>query len=152
MSDQGQDQYKETARLTYESLLEMRRLSFAAQADYGKWLISSIFLMHGSAIGGLAFKTATTGAPSYLAAILWFVIGMILALGAGFSAWWNFSLAAQQYDGWAKPAMLFNRERWPSEATKIGGIRETRWISIGCGVLSVLALLGGALHVFCAWK
>jgi hypothetical protein len=65
----AENSYKETAKLTYESLLEMRRLSYAAQADYGKWLISSIFLMHGAGIGGLAFKAGATGAPTYLAAI-----------------------------------------------------------------------------------
>jgi hypothetical protein len=60
----AENSYKETAKLTYESLLEMRRLSYAAQADYGKWLISSIFLMHGAGIGGLAFKAGATGAPT----------------------------------------------------------------------------------------
>lgn len=151
MSDQSQDQYKEVAKLTYDSLLEMRRLSFAAQAEYGKWLISSIFLMHGSAIGGLAFKAAT-GAPPYLAAMLWFVVGMIFALGSGFAAWWNFSFASAQYESWAQPGMLFDRSKWPSDVTKAGGMKMTRRLSIACGVLSVVMLFGGALHVLCAWK
>jgi hypothetical protein len=89
--------YKETAKLAYESLLEMRRLSYAAQADYGKWLISSIFLMHGAAIGGLAFKAGATGAPTYLSAVMWFVAGLVLALASGFATWCNFTLAAKEY-------------------------------------------------------
>lgn len=152
MSDRGQDQYKETAKLTYDSILEMRRLSYAAQADYGKWLISSIFLMHGSAIAGLAFRASAIGVPPYLSAILWFVLGMILALGAGFCAWLNFSAAASQYSLWAKPAMLFDQSSWPMETTKAREIEATKWLSMSCGILSVLALLGGALHVLWAWK
>lgn len=152
MSDQHQDQYKETAKLTYDSLLEMRRLSYAAQADYGKWLISSIFLMHGSAIAGLAFRASATGVPPYLSAILWFVAGMIAALGSGFCAWLNFTAAAGQYNEWAKPAMLFDQSSWPAEAAKAREIERTKRLSIACGFLSVLTLLGGAVHVLWTWK
>jgi hypothetical protein len=146
------DNYKELAKLTYDSLLEMRRLSFGAQADYGKWLISSIFLMHGSAIGGLAFKAAAIGAPPYLAAILWFVFGLVLALAAGFLAWLNFSLGADQYDSWAKPAMLFDRTQWPTSTQHSFGITLTMRLAIIAGVSSVLLLLIGAVHVLWVWK
>ncbi|MEH2517659.1 hypothetical protein V1279_003232 [Bradyrhizobium sp. AZCC 1610] len=146
------DNYKEVAKLTYDALLEMRRLSFGAQADYGKWLISSIFLMHGSAIGGLAFKAAATGAPPYLAAMLWFVVGLVLALASGFSAWWNFSLGAAQYDMWARPLMLFDRAAWPSTARHAGAITFTKRLAITFGVGSVLVLVIGSIHVLLAWK
>lgn len=152
MGGLSEDSYKEVAKLTYDGMLEMRRLSYSTQADYGKWLISSIFLMHGSAIAGLAFRASATGMPPYLSAVLWFVFGMILALGAGFSAWWNFSAAADQYNTWAKPAMLFDQSSWPTEAAKAREIEATKWLSIGCGVLSVVALLGGAVHVLWTWK
>jgi hypothetical protein len=141
------DNYKETAKFTYEAILEMRRLAFAAQADYGKWLISSIFLMHGSAIGGLAFKAAATGAPPYLAAILWSVAGLVLALASGFCAWWNFSLGAAQYNLWARPSMLFDRASWPSTAKHARSIELTKWLSIICGVGSVMVLVVGSIHV-----
>jgi hypothetical protein len=147
----GTDNYKEVAKLTYESFLEMRRLSFAAQADYGKWLISSIFLIHGSAIGGLAFKAAATGAPPYLAAILWFVAGLVLALASGFSAWWNFSLGADQYHIWAKPTMLIDRTQWPTTAQHARGITLTKWLAIIFGVSSVLVLVIGSVHVLRVW-
>jgi hypothetical protein len=124
----------------------MRRLSYAAQADYGKWLISSIFLMHGAAIGGLAFKAGATGAPTYLAAILWFVGGLVLALASGFSAWRNFSLAAQQYDGWAKRAMLFDA-KWPTEATHSRAIKVTMGLGISSDFVRYW-LLSPALSIF----
>jgi len=152
MSGSGEDRYKEIAKITYDGLMEMRRLSYTAQADYGKWLISSIFLMHGSAIAGLAFRASATGVPPYLSAILWFVVGMISALGAGFCAWLNFSAAASQYSNWAKPAMLFDQSSWPTETAKAREIETTKRLSILCGLLSVLTLLGGALHVLWTWK
>jgi hypothetical protein len=153
MSEQPADSsYKETAKLTYESLLEMRRLSFAAQADYGKWLISSIFLMHGAAIGGLAFKAGATGAPTYLAAVMWFVGGLVLALASGFSTWCNFSFAAKQYAVWAKPAMLFDLKQWPTETNHGRGIKWTMGLAIFFGFCSVLALVAGSLHVWLVWK
>ncbi len=31
------ERYKEVARLTYDNFLEMRKLSYTLQADYGKW-------------------------------------------------------------------------------------------------------------------
>jgi hypothetical protein len=148
----AENSYKETAKLTYESLLEMRRLSYAAQADYGKWLISSIFLMHGAGIGGLAFKAGATGAPTYLAAILWFVGGLVLALASGFSAWHNFSFAARQYDDWAKPAMLFDVKKWPTEAPHARGIKLTMRLAICFGFCSVLALAAGSVHIWLVWK
>lgn len=37
-------------------------------------------------------------------AILWFVLGLVLALAAGFCAWCNFSLAAKRCDKWARPS------------------------------------------------
>ena len=154
MSDEPtrDDNYREVAKLTYDALLEMRRLSFGAQADYGKWLISSIFLMHGSAIGGLAFKAAATGAPPYLAAILWFVAGLVLALASGFSAWCNFSSGAAQYYMWARPAMLFDRTAWPSDPRHACAIKITRWLSIIFGFGSVLVLVIGSIHVLLIWK
>jgi len=147
-----QDTYKETAKLAYDGLLEMRRLSFAAQADYGKWLISSIFLMHGSAIAGLAFRATATGAPPYLKAILWFVLGLVLALAAGFCAWCNFSLAAKQYDKWARPSMVVDRTAWPTELAYSSGIKWTMRLAILCGIGSVGTLVWGALRVLSEWK
>jgi hypothetical protein len=151
MSDDRGDVYKETARLTYDSLLEMRRLSFAAQADYGKWLISSIFLMHGAAIGGLAFKGAT-GAPTYLAAVGWFVAGLVLALASGFSTWVNFHFGAKQYDLWAKPSMISDHTQWPTIATHGRAIRVTMWLAIIFGFCSVACLVAGSVHVLRVWK
>lgn len=125
--------YRETARLTYESILEMRRLAFGAQVEYGRWLISSIFLMHGSAIAGLAFKAAATGAPPYLLAISWFVAGLVFALASGFAAWWNFSLAAEQYNNWAQPMMMFDRAHWPMAARHGAWITATKWLAVFFG-------------------
>lgn len=132
-------------------MLEMRSHSFVAQADYGKWLISSLLLVYGSAIAGLAFKASGATAPPYLWAISWFVAGIVLALGAGFSAWWNFSLAARQYDNWANPNMLVNPTNWPTTPT-VRGIEVTKWICIACGAFSVACLIIGSINIAWVWR
>jgi hypothetical protein len=43
--------------------------------------------MHGSAIAGLLFKSGAATAPPYLLEVLWFVGGLVFALGAGAAAW-----------------------------------------------------------------
>lgn len=143
--------YREAAKLAYDNVLEMRKLAFTAQADYGKWLISSIFLMHGAAIGGLAFKGGA-GAPAYLLAVGWFVAGLVLALASGFSTWVNFNLAAKQYHLWAKPAMISDPAQWPTKSSHGTGVRLSMWLAIIFGFLSVATLVAGAVHVLLAWK
>ncbi len=108
--------------------------------------------MHGSAIAGLAFRASSNGvAPPYLAATIWFLSGMVLALGSGFAAWWNFSFAANQYNDWAKPNMVFDRNHWPGPPKHHRKITSSLWAAIICGNLSIICLLAGAIHVFLVW-
>jgi hypothetical protein len=150
MADENED-YRLIAAAAFRQLDDMRSKSFTMQGDYGKWLISSLFLMHGSAIAGLVFKSGGCSAPPFLSAVAWFVAGIVFALGAGFAAWWNFTFAMKQYDEWATPNMLINRDHWPKPATSKFLIDTTLWIAVVCGVLSVVCLIGGAVHVLCVW-
>jgi hypothetical protein len=75
-----------------------------------------------------------------------------LALASGFSAWWNFSLGAEQYNSWAKPAMLFDQTQWPIAAQHALGITLTKWLAVSFGVCSVLVLVVGSIHVLWAWR
>jgi hypothetical protein len=142
--------YNRISEAAFKKMIDMRAQSFSMAADYGKWLISSLFLMHGSAIAGLIFKGGA-GAPPYLTAIVWFIAGIVLALGSGFSAWWNFSLAAHQYDTWANPNMLTDVKHWPGPA-RVRGVQATLYIAVACGVFSVLSLIAGAFHVLSLWR
>jgi hypothetical protein len=151
MTSSNNEAYGQIAEAMLKKMMEARGHSFIAQIDYGKWLISSLFLMHGSAIAGLAFKASGPTAPPYLFAVSWFVAGIVLALGAGFAAWWNFSFATRQYDDWANPNMLINPANWPSTPT-VRGVEATKWISIACGLLSVACLVAGAVHIIRVWQ
>lgn len=147
----GEDEnYRIVAEAAFKQLEDMRSKAFMMQADYGKWLISSLFLMHGSAIAGLMFKSGGATAPPYLFAVAWFVAGLVLALGAGFAAWWNFTFALKHYQIWSKPNMLTNREHWPQKASS-KAVTVTLWVAVACGLLSVVCLVGGAIHVLCVW-
>ena len=145
------DKYKRAAELVYEHNTEMHEFCIERQAEYGKWLTSSLFIMHGAAISGLLFKAPHGAPPVYLFAVWWFVIGLVLALASGFSAWWNFTFLADQYNRWADHRMLTDRARWP-EPVPSRAIDATLWIAVVTGVLSVGCLLGGAASVACSWR
>ncbi len=151
MTTPDDDAYRRIAEAMMKKMMDARAQSFTAQIDYGKWLISSLLLIHGSAIGGLAFKASGPAPPPYLFAMIWFVAGIVLALGAGFAAWWNFSIGMQHYDKWANPNMLVNPTSWPA-APAFGGMEATRWASIACGLLSVACLVAGAVHILRVWQ
>lgn len=144
------DNYRRSAEVVYDHNTKMHEFCIKMQADYGKWLISSLLFLHGAAIGGLLFKAVDKNPPPYLFAVWWFVIGTILALAAGFSAWWNFTFLAERYNKWADYRMLTDRAYWP-ESHSTHGIDATLWIAVVTGVLSVACLLGGALSVACTW-
>jgi hypothetical protein len=134
----GEDEnYRIVAEAAFKQLEDMRSKAFMMQADYGKWLVSSLFLMHGSAIAGLMFKSGGAALPPYLFAVPWFVAGLVFALGAGFAAWWNFTFALEHYQIWSKPNMLIDREHWPQKGvveSSHGNIvdRSGVWAFVSC--------------------
>jgi hypothetical protein len=86
MADED-DHYGHAAEIVYVQNRQMHEYSLKMQADYGKWLVSSLLVLHGAAISGLLFKGSAGNPPPFLHAITWFVIGVVLALATGFSAW-----------------------------------------------------------------
>ena len=145
------DPYRRSAEVVFHDLKEGQRVARTAQAEYGKWLINTLWLMHSGSIVGLLFKAhAGQSPPPYFSALWWFVAGIVLAFGAGFSAWWNFTFAAAQYEKWADHRMLNDQKYWPKET---GSSRSsiTLWIAVAFGVLSVGCLLGGAWAVSSSW-
>ncbi|QUS39543.1 hypothetical protein RPMA_12375 [Tardiphaga alba] len=143
--------YDRISDAVFKKMLDARAAAFNAQVDHGKWLISSLFLIHGSAIAGLVFRSTTAGAPPYLSAVSWFVAGIILALASGFTTWCNFGIAAQQYDEWADPNVLADVKHWPKAPSRAFSIKFTRFLSLCFGFLSVAALVAGAVHVLKIW-
>jgi hypothetical protein len=89
---------------------------------------SSIFVMHGSAIAGLAFKASTSGSTALPGNYIVVVVRLVLALASGFpgmvgSAW------ALHSETWATIDAI-RRTAWPSTAKHIRGIKATRWMAI----------------------
>lgn len=144
------DTYKEHAKEIYERMVEASRFSAEKQADYGKWLVNTLWLMHSGAIAGLLFKASATSPPPFLGALWWFVSGIALAFAAGFAAWWNFTFAYKQYERWADPSMLNDASKWPKDTDP--RITATMWVAVTCGVISVFCLLAGAAAVYCSWR
>jgi hypothetical protein len=143
MADED-EAYKRSAEVVYNQLRHAHEFSLRTLTEYGKWLISSLLFLHGAAIGGLLFKWSGTGPPPYLASLWWFVLGVVFALGAGLSAWWNFTLAAEQYERWADHRMLNDRTYWPTPKSN-SWIDGTRWCAVGAGI-------GGAACVAATWN
>ena len=143
--------YRRVAELEFHRLLELHEFSLKMMGDYGRWLISSLLFLHGAAIGGLLFKSGFNGAPPYLNSLWWFVAGIVLAMGAGFAAWLNFSKAAEIYHRWADHRMLTNRAFWPTDNSGSKVVSWTKRIAILCGIVSVGCLVGGAASVVASW-
>lgn len=140
------------AELTYQSILELRKSSYASQAEYGRWMINTLWLMHSGAIVGLLFK-AHVGEhpPAYAGSLFWFVVGIVFAFIAAFSAFWNFTFAAQLFHTWADARMLSSLEAWP-KAVKMRRFATTLWISMAGGLFSLGCLVLGSYFVMQSWK
>ena len=68
------DHYKRAAEIVYVQNRQMHEFSLKMQAEYGKWLVSSLLFLHRAAIGGLLFKATGASAPVYLLGLWWFVL------------------------------------------------------------------------------
>lgn len=147
------DDYRTMAAQALESLRDMQRIAVGAQLEYGRWLINTLWLMHSGAIVGLVFRSSGSAPPAYLGAIWCFVAGVALAFLAGFAAWCNFSIFWEQFAKWADVRMLTHREHWPKSDPRYSfWIRFTLLASVGCGLLSLACLLGGAAAVWWMWR
>lgn len=144
------EHYKRAAEIVYVQMRQTYEFCLKMQSEYGKWLISTLLLVHGAAIGGLLSK-APASAPSYLHALWWFIFGIVLALGSGFAAYWNFTFAGQHYLKNSDYRMLNDRSHWPAD--NFGkGITTTMWLAMACGIASVVCLIAGAAHVAYTWN
>jgi hypothetical protein len=149
VADEDQ-KYLRAAELVYARMERLYEIDLKMQGDYGKWLISSLLFLHSAAIGGLLFKASGVTAPPYLYALWWFVGGIIFALGAGFSAWWNYTFSMEVYAEAADVRMLTDQARWP-KWEKIKRIETTMRIAIGAGFISLFCLVCGAANVCYLW-
>lgn len=140
---------KESAEFVYNSLKEMQRATFDVAAQWGRWLLASLLLIHGGALFGLfTFLSDLASKPDalsqYQLTVWWFVSGLILTLTAGTMAWLNWSMHSENYGHIANPVMLWDPEVWTREPQYVRGLWWTHWIALVCGVASALCIIGGA--------
>lgn len=133
------------ATVVYHDLKESQRSTFQIAADYGKWLITSLVLIHGGALFGLfSFLDGLAGKPdalqSYVFPVWAFVSGLLLAFLAGFFVWLNWSMHSENYDRQARYDMLWDSDIWVGDRYWDKGITVTYWLPIIFGVLSATCI------------
>lgn len=139
--------YRQSAKVVYESLKRQSEFMRQMQAEYGKWIVSSILVLHSGAIGGLLYKFDLIKGSA--GSLWWFVIGIALAIGTGFVAWLNFTFADESAHKMADHRMLNDPNYWPKEVPLLCGIKATLWGAVVLGWASVACLIGGAWSVWC---
>lgn len=145
-------QYRRSAEVVYRELQDYAEFARRLQSEYGKWLITTLWLVHAGAIAGLIFKNSSPNAPPYLPAIWAFVAGLVLALATGFCAWINFSLIEASLRKMADHRMLRWRKYWPSPTVPYKcAINGSLTLAVVFGILSVACVPIGAVLVACLW-
>ncbi|MER9461967.1 hypothetical protein NKI80_18875 [Mesorhizobium sp. M0387] len=140
------------AVVVYNDLKESQRATFQIAAEYGRWLIASLLLVHSGALFGLFSllsnpSTQQTTLQVFKAPVWCFVIGLLLALLCGFSAWINWSMHASNYQTSARYDMLWDPERWVDEPRFARGLDVTNWACIVAGLLSAACIAIGAAFI-----
>jgi hypothetical protein len=141
---------EQAAAVVYHDLKENQRATFAVAAEYGRWLIASLVLINGGAMWGLLSYLGSIGLKaenlSQFAAPIWSLMaGIVLAMCSGLAAWVNWSMHSHNYQCMARHDMLWDPERWADDPPHDIGLDITNWLSIGCGVGSLIAaVMAGA--------
>jgi hypothetical protein len=147
MKQMTREESIEVRKLAYEDFQKSKRHAFQLNADYGRWLIASLLLVHGAAVAFLAQndRLSKTVLPSVF---WWHIAGLLLALLCGFLVWANWSLHARFYEA-VNPGMIYGDEHWPEFNKRTGfWIDCTHWIGIGAGILSGLCILASSLAAY----
>lgn len=137
--------YRLVAEKVYDTNIKLMVEVGKVQADYGKWLIATLTAVH---IGASYFVGNLQGVPvgTKIAAIWWFVGGIILILLSGLTAWWNWTQHAERRNSWTNANMLINDDpkHWPKN-TNAAAITSTYLLSLVFGLASAACLPIGAL-------
>ncbi|SJM34610.1 conserved membrane hypothetical protein [Mesorhizobium delmotii] len=139
------------AALVYHDLKTSQRATSQVAAEWGRWLIASLVLVHSGALFGMfsllnSAATQPTTLQAFKAPVWCFVVGLLLALASGFFAWINWSMHSFNYASQARYNMLWDPEKWIGDRRYVRGLDITHWGSIGSGLLSALCIaLGAAL-------
>lgn len=137
--------------LEYQKAAELTRIYADLQGAYGKWLISTLLVVHGAAIGFIAqsdkLSEALIPGP-----FLCHGFGLILALLAGLMAWANWSLHMGEQLA-ISPKLIINDDHWPKPYTGRARtyVRVTFRLSVAFGLLSAALILASILASWSAF-
>lgn len=143
----SRDQAIEIRKLAYDEFQKSKHHALQLNADYGRWLIASLLLVHGAAVAFLAQndRLASVVLPSVF---WWHVAGLLLAFLCGFLVWANWSFHAAIYQA-VNPSMVYDEENWPKFDDGINRwISWTHWTGIIAGVLSWVCILVAAIAAY----
>ncbi|MDX8480451.1 hypothetical protein RFN28_18565 [Mesorhizobium sp. VK24D] len=142
------------ALAVYNDLKESQRATFQVAAEWGRWLIGSLVLVHSGALFGMfsllnnaTAAQATNALQSFKIPVWCFVFGLLLALVSGLCAWVNWSMHSFNYMAQARYDMLWDPAKWVGDRKYVRGLDVTNIVSIVAGVLSALCIALGAATI-----
>jgi hypothetical protein len=141
--------YRQVAFATFEYRKEAARICAQHQADYGKWLTTTLVAVH---FGAVYLITQESGVPisTKVGLVALFSIGIIFGLTSGLFSFWNWQQNFRYHSQWLNTWILVDHDFWPTVSTPEGrerdrvlmeSINRTYRCSIGFGVLSGACLL-----------
>lgn len=113
----------------------MMSQSISAQVEYGRWLISSLLALHSAAIAGLIYSEKIKQVSP--CTVVLFLVGLVLALAAGFIAWLNFKWAYEHYRDNDNKNSRLDASTWAAIACSVG---SAGFFVIGVGIVAVQLL------------
>ncbi|MEO9460064.1 MAG: hypothetical protein ABJE63_02915 [Lentilitoribacter sp.] len=157
MNDYEKEIYRLLAPLAYEKRLKDQEFAENSAGSYAKWLLSTLLIMNGGAFLGIASSGENAG-KIYAISGLYFIGGLFLAFLSGLFVWWNWDMHAAHSRALANPNMVWGPD-WDLAAERDGENSElfrkhekrlsrTKTGAIVFGILSLLALLGGAISIW----
>lgn len=122
--------------------LEKERFHNQIAADYGKWLLASLIVLHGGGLLGLFSLAEKSNFDFLTGAGAALVIGLVLGLLAGFVTWLNWLFLASSYMQIIDHKILVNEEAWFStvKSSTRRGVAVSFWLSLFLGVASAASL------------
>lgn len=129
-----------TRELVFQQYENEKSRTFELQGQYGRWLISTLVLAHGAAIGFVA-QSERLSAKLLPEIGYWSLGGFVLALLCGFSAWANWGYHSNFHPNWDIREIILNG-KIPSFNDQINErIRVTHVASLTFGLASAGCLI-----------
>ena len=134
MGAREDQKYQMAATELYRLNVERLKIIQVTQADYGKWLMATLSLVHTGALYTIATEHLGKGvADAYLPPL----VGLLLTLISALLIWTNFTLAISLMEKWTDPAMLSDDAHWPkSERPYKFWIPATMALAVVTGIAS----------------